>query len=92
VAVLDNAGTLPAMFRAAPPTKPFGCEDARKIQAPTLLLGGQATIRTFTLVLEELSKCLPKSERATLAGTAHGVQFENPKEFNDAVLKFLAKY
>jgi len=91
-AVLDNAGTLPAMFRAAPPTKPFSCEDAKNVKIPTLLVGGDATLRTFTLVLDELSKCLPNAEQATLAGTAHGVQFENATAFNYVVLRFLAKY
>jgi len=90
--VLTNAGSLPPDFRAAAPAKPFNCEDAGKIEKPTLLLGGEATIRVFTVVLDGLSKCLPKAERVTLAGTAHGVQFENPKAFNEAVLKFLARH
>ncbi len=58
-AVLDNGSTLPAMFRAAPPAKPFSCEDAKNVKIPTLLIGGDATLRTLTLVLVELSKCLP---------------------------------
>ena len=90
--VLANAGSLPPEFRAAAPAKPFNCEDAGKIEKPTLLLGGGATIRVFTVVLDEFAKCLPKAERVALAGTAHGVQLENPKAFNEAVLKFLAKH
>jgi non-heme chloroperoxidase len=90
--VLANASTLAPLFRGPPPAKPFGCEDARNIDKPTLLVGGDKTIRTFTVLLDELSKCMPKAERATLAGTAHGVQFESPDAFNDVVLRFLAKH
>ena len=91
-AVLANASTLPALLRATPPAKPFNCDDAKKVETPTLLLGGDQTLRGLKIVLDELSKCFPQAERATVAGSAHGVQFENPKAFNEAVLKFLAKH
>jgi non-heme chloroperoxidase len=89
---LANGGSLAPEFRATAPAKPFNCEDARKIEKPTLLLDGETTIRVFTVVLDEFAKCSPNAERVTLAGTGHGLQLENPKAFNEAVLRFLAKH
>ena len=52
---------------------------------------GERTLRLFTVTLDELEKCPPKSERVTLRGTTHGLPLENPAAFNEAVLRFLGK-
>jgi pimeloyl-ACP methyl ester carboxylesterase len=77
------------LFKGDP--APFTCEHAARIKAPTLLVTGERTLRLFTVTLDELEKCLPKSERVTLRGTTHGLPLENPAAFNEAVLRFLGK-
>ena len=87
--MLTNASMLRMLFKGAP--APFTCEHAAKIKAPTLLLTGERSLRLFIVTLDELAKCLPKSERVVLRGTAHGLPLENPAAFNEAVLRFLGK-
>jgi pimeloyl-ACP methyl ester carboxylesterase len=88
-AMLANAAVLRLLLRSTP--APFTCEHAMSIRAPSLLVTGARTVRLFTITLDELEKCLRHRERMTLSGTAHGLPFENPAVFNEAVLRFLAR-
>jgi non-heme chloroperoxidase len=85
-----NARVLPLLLQGIP--APFNCEDAGSIKAPTLLVTGERTLRLFTLTIDELERCLPNRERVTLPGTSHGLPLEAPAAFNEAVLRFLARY
>jgi hypothetical protein len=70
----------------------FGCEEARRIPAPSLLMKSEFG-KPFHPIVNQLSKCLPSSETVTIPGV--GVDFGRwfePYPFNDIVLDFLAKH
>jgi pimeloyl-ACP methyl ester carboxylesterase len=88
---LDNTSTMKPFF-ASPPPPPFTCEDAKKIEAPTLLMEGELTQPFRPLVLNELQRCLPHTERAKIPHASHPLEMINPKDFNATTLQFLAKH
>jgi pimeloyl-ACP methyl ester carboxylesterase len=89
--VLDNARGIKAQLSAPRSSflPAFTCDDAQHIQAPTLLVVGERSPKAYALVIDELQKCLPHSERAVVPRSSHGVEYENPAAFNEIVLKFL---
>jgi len=89
---LDNLRLGKAQMLSGRPQPSFTCEDAQSIQAPTLLLEGDRTLKMFQLGVEELHKCMPGSERAVLAKATHALELENPAGFNEIVLEFLARH
>ncbi len=68
------------------------CEDLRKVRTPVLLVKGSKSPQFLISITNELQRCLMNSETATLENTSHGLQFENPSAFNEAVLRFLDKH
>lgn len=90
--VLDNIWELKEMWTPRVREAPLTCAQARRIQVPTLLLGGDHSPRILHLVLDGLEKCMPATERAVLADSSHGLQVENPAGFNRIVLEFLARH
>jgi non-heme chloroperoxidase len=85
----DNVHTLKPML--AHPVERFTCDDARKITAPTLLVGGDVSPRIFPLMLNGLQPCLALVERITISKASHGVYQDNPADFNREVLGFLKR-
>jgi pimeloyl-ACP methyl ester carboxylesterase len=92
--LLDNAWQIELMWTPEPgePAPPVTCQEARRIRAPTLLLGGDRSPAFFGPVLDGLEKCLPVSERAQLSNASHGLELENPSGFNEIVLQFLRRH
>ena len=88
---LDNASTMKP-FLASPPPPPFTCDDAKKIDVPTLLMAGELTQPFRHLVLDELQRCIPNTERAKIPQASHPLEMINPKDFNATTLQFLAKH
>ena len=43
-------------------------------------------------MIDELATCIENNELATLPNSSHGLEFENPKEFNRMVLDFINKH
>ena len=74
------------------PFPPVTCDDLQKIKTPVLLVDGEVSPKILHMITEELKRCIPGSERATLANTSHGLEYENPASFNDVVLRFLDKH
>ena len=70
---------------------PVTCDDLKKINVPVLLLKGDQSPVIFSLVIDELNRCLSNKEIATLTNTSHGLEYENPVEFNKTVLGFIDK-
>ncbi len=70
----------------------FSCDDARMIQAPTLLLVGDRSPKQFPVVAEELAQCMRMVERATILNASHLLHGMNPSLYNEVVLAFLAKH
>jgi pimeloyl-ACP methyl ester carboxylesterase len=71
---------------------PVTCDDLKKIKVPVLLLKGDKSPIVFPLMIEELNRCLSNREIATLKNTTHGLEYENPAEFNKIVLGFIDKH
>lgn len=89
--MLQNTSTLKPLF-ASPPPPPFTCGDARTINVPTLLVEGELTQQFRRLVVDELQRCLPNTDRVKVANSGHPLEMVQPKDFNAAVLLFLAKH
>jgi pimeloyl-ACP methyl ester carboxylesterase len=68
------------------------CDDLKKIKIPVLLVQGDKSPLFLTSIISELNRCLNNREIATLKNTTHGLEYENPAEFNKAVLAFIDKY
>jgi pimeloyl-ACP methyl ester carboxylesterase len=71
---------------------PVSCEDLRKIKTPVLLVTGDKSPLLFSSIIKELDRCLSNKEKATLPNTTHGLEYENPSEFNKVVLGFIDKH
>jgi pimeloyl-ACP methyl ester carboxylesterase len=69
-----------------------GCDDVKKIKSPVLLLKGDKSPVIFSLMIEELNRCLSNREVATLKNTSHGLEYDSPAEFNKTVLAFMDKH
>ncbi|HJS55638.1 MAG TPA: alpha/beta hydrolase, partial [Chitinophagaceae bacterium] len=75
--------------------KPFPevkCDDMKKIQTPVLLMKGERTTPFFSIIINEIDKCFINNETVILAGATHGLQFDNPGDFNKIVLAFIDKH
>lgn len=70
----------------------FTCEDARRIQVPTLVLRGELSPPRARANAEAWRKCRPSSEHAVLPQSSHGLQLENPAAFNEIALGFLTRH
>lgn len=71
---------------------PITCDDLKKIQAPTLIMTGERTLLLFKAISKELDRCLPNKETVTLVNASHGLEMENPADFNKIVLAFIDKH
>lgn len=71
---------------------PVTCDDLKKIKTPVLLLQGDRSPLFLTSIINELDRCLSNKEKATLPHTSHGLEYENPSEFNKIVLGFINKH
>jgi len=74
------------------PSPQVTCDDLSKIKVPVLLLIGGKSISFFSLMNDELYRCLTNREKATLINTSHGLEYENPLDFNKTVLEFIDKH
>jgi pimeloyl-ACP methyl ester carboxylesterase len=88
--LLDNARTLPLLFAAPQPT--ITCDMLRGIKVPTLVIRGERTPRFFTTTNAALSKCMAGSKAVTIANASHAMSFDNPMEFNRAVMGFIGQH
>jgi pimeloyl-ACP methyl ester carboxylesterase len=70
----------------------ISCDDLEKIKTPVLLLQGDRSPLFFGKIIDELDRCLSNKERVTLPNASHGLEFENPAEFNKIVLGFIDKH
>lgn len=68
------------------------CDDLKKITAPVLLVKGEKSPLLFVSITSEIQRCVTNSRTATLANASHGLEFENPADFNKAVLEFIAEH
>jgi non-heme chloroperoxidase len=69
----------------------FTCEDARRIEAPTLLMRGERSPRMYYIINDELAGCIPNAEQALIHNAAHVLHAQNPQEHDRVVLGFLER-
>ncbi len=91
--IMDNARLI-----GAEPTEidAMGSEDitrgeAATIQAPMLLLTGDANPPMFLLVSRELARYLPHVEHVQIRGASHLLHVMQPQAYKTVVLEFLAR-
>jgi pimeloyl-ACP methyl ester carboxylesterase len=85
--LLDNARTLPLLL-AAPPLN-VTCGMLNGIKARTLVVRGERTPRIFSTVIEEVGRCIAGSQLVVIPKASHPMSYDNPTDFNRAVLEFL---
>ena len=83
----DNAWSLKSL--AADAQAPFGCADAKKIEAPVLLVTGDKSPSLYGMMIAALQPCLRQAQRVTIPHASHTMFRDNPEAFNAAVLDFL---
>jgi pimeloyl-ACP methyl ester carboxylesterase len=83
-----NAATL--LGQVNEQRRPYARAEAEGIRIRTLLVGGDQSQPQFGRILDALEGAMPNATRVTVARAAHGVQADNPADFNAAVLGFLA--
>jgi non-heme chloroperoxidase len=88
--LMDNVHTLRTSLTLPP--EPFTCDDARKLGVPALLVAGDVSPRIFPLMLNGLQPCLRTAERVTILRASHGINLDNPADFNHAVLAFVGRH
>jgi pimeloyl-ACP methyl ester carboxylesterase len=71
---------------------PITCNDLKRINCPVLLLGGGKSPSFLPFIINKMEPCLSNKEKATLPNTSHGLEYENPSEFNKVVLGFIDKH
>ena len=71
---------------------PVSCDDLKKIKTPVLVMTGEKTQPLFSIINEELSRCLVNKEKVILSNATHGLEMENPADFNKIVLAFINKH
>jgi 3-oxoadipate enol-lactonase len=69
---------------------PPAIERLQETNAPTLIIVGERDFPDFHRIAEILNEKIIKSKKITLKGAGHNSNMEAPREFNDAVLGFLA--
>lgn len=90
--MLGNAAEGKHNLLHNPPSPKVTCDDLNKIKVPVLLIVGAKSIPFFSLMTDELYRCLRNKEKATLSNASHGLEYENPVEFNKVVLGFIDKH
>ena len=87
--ILDNACEFKTETASANYWTPFTRDEAGRIATPTLLLTGEESLPMFQLIVRELERCLPNSERVVLPESTHEMPADNPAAYNETVLEWL---
>lgn len=91
-AMLANSLELRGAIMSANRFPEITCDDIKKMHTPVLLLEGEKTTPFFSVIVHEIDKCLSTNETEKLRGATHGLQMENPADFNKIVLAFIDKH
>lgn len=89
--IMNNTLELRGIALTKDFSPPITCDDLKKIKIPVLLLEGDRSPLLFTSIISELDRCLERRERVAVPNSSHGLQLENPVEFNKIVLAFINK-
>jgi pimeloyl-ACP methyl ester carboxylesterase len=87
--LLDNARTMPLLFAAPPPS--VTCDMLQALRTPTLIVRGERTPRFFRQINEATGRCIASSTPVVIPKASHTMSYDNPAEFNRAVLEFVSR-
>ena len=68
------------------------CDSLKELKVPVLLVKGEISPLWLTSILDELDSCISNNEKAILRNTSHGLNYENPSDFNKVVRGFIDKH
>jgi esterase len=72
--------------------RPFSRATAASIRIPTLFLYGAETRPNFIANVEALSGAIAGSKVVAIRDATHGLPYENPADFNAALVRFLQEH
>jgi pimeloyl-ACP methyl ester carboxylesterase len=87
---LDNARTVPLQLNPVSPIRTT-CEQLGRIKVPTEITKGELTRPYYQITVTAVQHCIPGSRLITIKGARHGSPSQQPAEFNEALLAFLAR-
>jgi pimeloyl-ACP methyl ester carboxylesterase len=90
--MMDNLLELKAAVSTENLFPPLVCDDIKTLKMPVLLIKGDRSPEILTLIIDELDSCIANNELVTLPNSSHGLEYENPIEFNRIVLDFISKH
>jgi pimeloyl-ACP methyl ester carboxylesterase len=86
--VLENARVMPLLLAA--PLPAITCNDLRQFARPTLVIHGEKTRRSWRLISDAISNCVPGAQRVVLPALDHAGPRRDPATFAAAVFRFLS--
>ncbi len=90
--MMDNILELRAVVSEENIFPPLDCDEIKTLKMPVLLIKGDRSPEILTVIIDELATCIDNNEVATLPNCSHGLEYENPIEFNRIVLFFINKH
>jgi pimeloyl-ACP methyl ester carboxylesterase len=90
--MMDNILELRAVVSEENLFPPLACDYIKTLKTPVLLIKGDRSPEILTTIIDELAACIEDNELATLSNSSHGLEYENPIEFNKIVLDFINKH
>lgn len=90
--IMDNAESFGLETASTEFWAPFTLEDARRVEAPTLLLSGEVSVRMLQLVVEELDACMAHARHVCIPASSHDLPAHRADIYNELVLGFLAEH
>jgi pimeloyl-ACP methyl ester carboxylesterase len=88
--LLDNAPAFQLDYNSRRPA--FTCEIAKQIAAPALFLAGERSPLGLQRIAEKAAGCLKSAKFIRIPDATHWIPHDQPWEFNEALLAFLANY
>ena len=88
--MMDNIVELRAALLTGTLFPPLDCDEIKTLKMPVLLIKGDRSPEILTLIIDELDSCIANNELVTLPNSSHGLEYENPIEFNRIVLDFIS--
>ncbi len=88
---MDNAPALKSQVLSPDDPRRLNCAEIKSIETPALLLTGEVSQVMFRSIVDELERCLLRSERMTIPGATHAMHRSNPRAYHEAALEFLSR-
>lgn len=86
----DNAWSIRSLPEDG--AQPLRCEDLRAIGVPVLLVNGERSPLEYRAMADAVQRCVPRSDRASVANAAHTMSRSHAPAFNAVLSDFLARH